>query len=134
MLHEVCNLAAGATAGIEPFEFDMKNVILVPPAGPLRMVWAGIDDPTGGLAELHEALDDALCGLGLRQEERSFRPHITLARIKAMKNPEQFRATAKRYADMEFGTQNVEEVVVYNSQLTPEAPIYTPIARARLGE
>ena len=134
LLADVCAIAAGAASEVEPFEIDIAGVLAAPPHGSPRMFWAGVADPTGRLGELHEKLDVGLAGLGLRQEERGFKPHVTLARIKHAVNPAALREAARRLAKQEFGIQHVEELVTYASQLTREGPIYTPIAHAKLGE
>jgi 2'-5' RNA ligase len=141
VLPQVCDLSAGAAGFVKPFEYEVRGLLAVPPAGALRMIWAGVEDPSGHLAELQAHLAAAMAGLGLREEERGFRPHITLARIKSMapqgrggKAAQALRQETKAYAETSFGTQFAEEVVVYGSQLTQEGPIYTPLARAPLGK
>ena len=98
------------------------------------MIWAGVEDPSGRLAELQAHLAAAMTGLGLREEERGFQPHITLARVKSGKAANALRERAREYARTDFGVQYAEEVVVYGSQLTPTGPIYTPVSRAPLGK
>ncbi|MFB3893445.1 MAG: RNA 2',3'-cyclic phosphodiesterase [Phycisphaerae bacterium] len=134
ILSDVCAIAAGAAAKVEPFEIEVAGVVAMPPRGPLRMFWAGVNDPTGRLAALQDGLAVSLTGLRLRQEERAFKPHITLARVKFARNPAQLRQSAAALAAQEFGIQHVEEVVAYASRLTSDGPIYTPIARAKLGK
>jgi len=155
-LPRVCDLAAGVAADIEPFEWDVRGVQCVPPAGPLRMIWAGVADATGRLATLAEGLRVALTGMGLHEEERQFRPHITLARVKGDRQAARrggsrssgdrhgglgdragaaggIRQAAREFTDADFGVQFAEELIVYGSQLTPDGPIYTPTARVKLG-
>jgi RNA 2',3'-cyclic 3'-phosphodiesterase len=133
-LSEVCELSAAAAGLVQPFEYGIRGVECVPPAGPLRMIWAGVEDPTGRLAELQDRLRTALTGLGLHEETRSFHPHITLARAKSGKSAAAVRQAAREDATTDFGVQFAQEVVVYGSRLTPEGPVYTPSARARLGQ
>lgn len=135
ILRDVCLIAAQAAAEIEPFEFHVRGVECVPGgSGPLRMLWAIIEDPTGRLGKLYETLNESLAGMGLHEEERSFRPHVTLARVKFTKDPRSLREKARGLAAMEFGAQHAEEVVAYASRLSPQGPAYTAIARAKLGE
>ncbi len=130
---EVCKAVADGAAQVQPFDFELRHLLCVPPRGQLRMVWVGVHDPSGRLASLHEIVAGQLSGLGFREEDRAFRPHITLARVKSIRNPEAFRETAAVYRERNFGVQHVAELVTYSSQLTPDGPIYTPIARAALG-
>lgn len=133
LAHEACQIAQAVAGQFEPFEFQVAGIKAVPPHGPLRMIWAEINEPTGQLIKLQADLSDAFAGLGLREEARQYKPHITLARVKFIKNPEHLRAIANQYAHQEFGSQHAEEVTVYTSHPGPEGSVYTPIARAELG-
>lgn len=132
LLTQVCDVAAAVAGQIQPFEIEVAGLTVTPPRGSPRMFWADVEDPTGSLTIMHEQLDAGLYGLGLRQEERNFRPHITLARIKYAANPAHLRRLAGELAHIELGFQHVEELVAYASQLTSEGPIYTAIARCPL--
>jgi 2'-5' RNA ligase len=97
------------------------------------MLWAAVPDPQLRMAALHDAVDEALAGMPIRQENRAFRPHVTLARVKAIRDVPGFRRAAAPLAEEDFGRQPAAEVVAYTSRLTPNGPVYTPVARARLG-
>ena len=133
VLPEVCRRAGAAASKIDPFEFQVKSISCVPPSGQLRMVWANIVDLNGKFAALHEAVTAELAGMGLHEENRPFRPHLTLARVKGIRDASAFRQTASAYADAEFGSQKAESLVVYSSQLTPTGPVYREMSRAELG-
>lgn len=133
MLAKVCELTADAAHQVDPFEFELKGIVCVPPSGRnIRMLWANIIDDSGSLASLYEILAGQLSGLGLKEDKRGFSPHITLARIKFIQDPPAFRQTAAIYAERSFGLQHVSEVVTYSSRLTPQGPIYTALASAPL--
>lgn len=132
-LTEVCSATERVASRIEPFDFHVRGVICVPPRGRVRMLWAGATEPAGRLVSLYEKLADALAPLGFEKENRPFKPHITLARIKFAPDDTQLRDAAGQYAETQFGTVLAEELVVYSSQLKPDGPVYTPIARAKLG-
>ena len=135
LLNDVCKVAAGAAGEVEAFEFRVRGVACVPASGrQLRMLWAGVDDPAGRMTKLQARLADGLSGLGLRGEERAFKPHVTLARIRFVKDPGPLRSAAGKFADADFGARCAEELVAYASRLTPAGPVYTPVARARLGK
>ena len=133
VLADVCELAADVAAMIQPFEFDITGLQCVPPAGALRMLWAGVADPTGRMQELFAELDDAMGSLGFKQEHRAFRPHITMGRVKYCPNPDTIRKAASPLANEYFGSQHCSELVAYTSMLTPSGPVYTPMSTAPLG-
>lgn len=130
---KVCEIATDVAGQIDPFEFDVRGIACVPPRGGIRMFWVNVVDTGGTLMELHEILATRLSGMGLKEENRSFKPHITLARARFVHDPEGLRETARIYTDRDFGTQHTDELVTYSSQLTPAGPIYVPLSRAPMG-
>jgi 2'-5' RNA ligase len=131
-INDVCKLAAEAAATVEAFDYDVRGLVCTPSHGPLRMVWAGVTDPSGLMNVLHEQLDAALAEMGYRQENRQFRPHITVARVKRVQNAAAFRAAVRTYDDFDFGGQHADQVAAYTSTLTDEGPIYTPLCHVPL--
>ena len=132
-LGEVCDIAARSAAQVEPFEFAVAGLSAVPPAGNLRMIWAGIDDSTGRLGRLNALLEAACESLGFKAERRGFRPHLTLGRVKGAQGVAALRAAAAERAGDDFGVQTVGELAVFSSVLDPKGPIYTRLSAAPLG-
>ena len=56
---------------------------------------------------------------------RDFKPHITLCRIKKIKDKDRLLEAIKKWEDKEFSCDF--EVFLYNSTLTPKGPIYKKI-------
>ncbi|MGC9454981.1 MAG: RNA 2',3'-cyclic phosphodiesterase [Phycisphaerae bacterium] len=134
-LADVCDLAAECAAGVKPFEFHVQGVLAVPPHGrKLRMLWAGVQEPTGRLADLQGKLADAMSGLGLRREDRAYRPHLTVARVKFARDPNRLRSAVAPLKDDLFGTVFCENITVYTSELGPDGPTYTAVAQPPLGK
>lgn len=48
-----------------------------------RVIWMGIDEPTGALTTVHRALQRELIARGFEVDSRPFSPHLTLARVKS---------------------------------------------------
>ncbi|MBS3734399.1 MAG: RNA 2',3'-cyclic phosphodiesterase [Phycisphaerae bacterium] len=133
-LTEVCETAVAGAGEVEPFDFAVEGALCVPSGGrKLRMIWAGVVEPTGRLAALHTTLGTALEGLGFRQERRAFRPHITLARLKYANRVEPIRRAVAGYSETRFGTPRADAATIYTSELTPRGAVYTPAARVPLG-
>ncbi len=132
-LAEVCRAARDLAGGCEPFEFAVRGLTAVPPAGQMRMVWAGVEEPSGRLARLAEAVEEAYAAMGFKRETRRFRPHLTLGRVKSGRNVAELRAGTARFAETDFGTQRAEELIVFASELTPDGPVYSSLAKAPLG-
>lgn len=48
-----------------------------------RVIWMGIEEPTGSLAFVHRILNQQLLQRGFEVDTRPFSPHLTLARLKS---------------------------------------------------
>jgi RNA 2',3'-cyclic 3'-phosphodiesterase len=125
----VCRVVADAAGLVEPFDFQVRGIQAVPARGDLSMFWAGVADADGRMAAMFEVIEAALEELGFSREQRDFRPHVTLGRVKYARDAHGLRAAAARVAETDFGCVAADGIVVYSSQLTPEGPIYAPMGR-----
>jgi 2'-5' RNA ligase len=57
-------------------------------------------------------------------EERQFKPHLTLGRVKSVKNIENLKTMLERDKDTQFQIVHVSEVILYESILMQTGPIY----------
>jgi 2'-5' RNA ligase len=79
-----------------------------------RVFWAGVD---GGepLRALAAATDEATAHLGVASEEREFRPHLTLARLKGPTPLESIRRGVASLDSQDFGSFRPAGFVLYIS-------------------
>lgn len=98
---------------------------------PPRILWAGIDS-CHPLMSLQNDIEFFLLTEGFPKEKKQFHPHLTLCRIKNPKAGRAIRTAAKKYAEKVFGITSVSEIIVYESRLTPDGPIYIKIASTKL--
>jgi 2'-5' RNA ligase len=47
-----------------------------------RVVWVGVQEPTGRLAALQDAIEEVMVPFGYEPEGRGFTPHLTLGRVR----------------------------------------------------
>jgi len=106
----------------------MARFLPLPSARRARVVSLEIDDVGGVFGNVFE---EVMLGLEARavmqREERPFRPHLTIARL---------RDPSKLQLRSDFGGVDfpVESVCLYRSDLRPEGVKYSVLARAILGE
>lgn len=91
-----------------------------------RVVVAELDDSDGRLARLARAVSLGAEKLGIPPEERAFRPHVTLARIKRPADVSDWLA----HATLDQLPATFGELVLYESMLHPTGARYVPLARA----
>jgi 2'-5' RNA ligase len=84
------------------------------------------------LTKLQKELEEKLAQSGWPKEERDFSGHLTLCRIKSFKAARVVQDIASQYADVHLGSQFVDALCVYKSQLTPDGPVYTLLQKSEL--
>jgi 2'-5' RNA ligase len=82
------------------------------------------------LPGLKAALDHKLEGIGFPPEDRKFRPHLTLARIKIIRDRDLLGNLLREYSGALFQQNRIEELNYYESILRPEGPEYIPLRKA----
>ena len=124
--------AARAAEQSQTFELVIEGAGAFPPRGAPRVLWLGVQDSSGGLAQLHSRLEDESAAAGFGREERPFHPHLTLARLRA---PQGARSLAQFHqeAGFESAAFRVVELAVMLSELGPGGSRYTPLSRHALG-
>jgi len=97
-----------------------------------RVVWLDVKEGAQQLTALAESIELALADTGFRREERSFTPHLTLARINSGQHKPELINLLKDESNVDIGTMHIEQVILFKSELTPNGPIYTPIHSVKL--
>jgi 2'-5' RNA ligase len=135
-LHKVCKAVALAAAPFPQFELQLQHVGAFPNATRPRVLWAGLtaadDSP---LFPLQRAIVRHVTAVGYRPDDARFTPHVTLGRIKSDRRgpqPPDLTAILEPYQTWSGGPFAVTEVITFASTLTPEGPVYAPLARAPL--
>ncbi len=95
-----------------------------------RVLWLGLHDD-GGLARLAQRVDQALAPLGLPPRDKPFRPHLTLCRVRKPGR----RDLRPALQDVgELGRFRAQQVVLFESQLSPSGARHDALRRFELGE
>ncbi len=132
-VEEVAQAMRRAAEGHAPFEIEIRGAGGFPTDRSPRVLWIGIGDERGRLFELHRDLQKELSPLGFPTEDREFRPHLTLGRVKADKDKRRVSLLLEEIKGREFGRMEVKELVLYESRLKPSGAEYHDLERAALG-
>ena len=135
---EVNDEKAAAIAGallqpldVEPFDLSVAGAGAFPERGAPRVLWAGIAAGIDGLTAVEAQVSGRLDACGIARDERPYRPHVTLARVR---EPEGLRSAAlfETLADRRFGTSRVEAITLFQSRTSPKGAVYTPLHQTPL--
>jgi len=133
---EITEAIKGAAQGISPFHLEISGLGAFPSLRQARVLWVGIGGEVDKLSRLQQNIDSALAALGFAREERSFVPHLTLARIRQGASPLERRSFGELVGSAIFEDKYPVEVGAINlmrSQLTPAGAIYTCLSAVGLG-
>lgn len=93
-----------------------------------KIMWIGLKNNIDKVTTIYNSISDILDDLKIEDDnEKNFHPHITINRFKKSPLPNKINSIIDKYKDKEFGTISVNSITLYQSILTPEKPIYTPI-------
>ena len=128
----VCEAVSRAVKELPAFEFEAHGAGAFPSAGRPRTIWLGVRRGEEQLVALHAAIDRALGEVGFRHENRRFRPHLTLGRVRGDRDVHELGRLVAEQADFAGGIGSVDEVVVFSSELESDGPVHEPLAVAPL--
>ncbi|MBN2393692.1 MAG: RNA 2',3'-cyclic phosphodiesterase [Anaerolineae bacterium] len=117
---------------VRPFTFSVKGAGAFPNLNRPRVIWVGLEEPTGQLALLHRAVNEAMANVGFQPEDRRFSPHLTLGRIRRRVSRENAQAVGEALRQVEvghLGDVTVEELIFFRSVLKSSGAEYTPLGR-----
>lgn len=130
--------AATVASQFSPFKITVEGAGAFPPHGSPRVLWMGISDNDGQLKNLQHSLEEECRRAGFEREERSFHPHLTLARIKKRRGGSHAGTKAVAAANRERGfdpfEMTVAELIVFRSEPGKERSRYTVISRHPLSD
>jgi len=115
------------------FEIKVGETGVFPNPRRAQVLWIGVSDPSRKLSALQARLENECATLGFEKEDRAYRPHLTIARIR---KPHGDRQLADAHLQMTFAPLAVEmrELVLFRSELSSKGSKYTPISRHHLAE
>jgi 2'-5' RNA ligase len=114
-----------------PFEIRVTGTGSFPSLSQPRVLWIGIEDPKQQLANLQSRFEDECAAEGFAKEERAFRPHLTIARIR---KPEGARRLAEVNKELGFEPMPlvVNELVMFRSELSSQGSKYSILSQHNL--
>jgi 2'-5' RNA ligase len=137
-LADAIQAATAAALQVRPFSYTLSHLgVFGPPRQP-RVIWMGIEEPSGSLRRLQRILSQQLALCGFQLDNKPFSPHLTLARIKSpLSRTEQERvqkilADKQLYAPAEAEYYPVMHIQVMKSELSRTGAHYLPLYSCEL--
>lgn len=109
------------------FKLGVRGVGYFPGGGRINVIWLGIEDPENGLKRILDQLIERLSRLGFKYDERGFTPHLTIGRVKFIRDKQLAMQRLEELKDLHLGEQLIDSFKVKKSTLTSRGPIYTDL-------
>ena len=110
---------------IRPFKASAAGISAFPSMKRPRVFWIGIENKTNELEKIYESIKKDLPGKKIKVniETKNYTPHLTIGRVKDRCDP----VTLQRLladSGKEFGSFSIEKIILYQSILKKEGPLY----------
>ena len=136
-IEEITRALQKSCQGFASFSLSCGGLGCFPNLKRPRVVWVGIQEETGTLAQLQKAIEENVAPLGYPTEKRKFSPHLTLGRVQKRVGSGDLRRLGELVGASETGTlgqMEVRSVNLMRSDLRPSGAVYTRLAEMELKE
>lgn len=115
------------SSNFKPFAIELSAIGGFPTLQSPRIIWVGIEKGKEELKVLAGAIEDALIRLEFPKEARSLSAHLTIGRVKYIKDKKAFsqKICLTRFSPL---PQEVKSIILFKSTLTPKGPIYEKLS------
>ena len=129
LITQVCDVVTRTAAEYDGLNLRIHGLGVF--GRPARVVWAGCEVPPE-LVKIQTRLENEFEKIGWDKEHRPFAGHLTICRVKSPAAGRRLAKAVEAYADECFGTVSVDQLVLYESQLSRTGPEYNAVCKASL--
>jgi 2'-5' RNA ligase len=124
-----------AVAGQSSIQLRLSELGCFPNASKPRVLWIGIGGEIKALHQLQARVENELMIRGFDKEMRAYHPHLTLGRVRRGVSKSELTQVSEllTLAPPSSPVFEVDELILFESVLQPEGPIYQAQANAPLG-
>lgn len=130
-MEKISKFLSGLAGNFSPFNLTLKGVDVFRSLNHPRVIFAGIQD-IEILSLIKKELDSNFDETDNGDTSKSFSPHLTLGRMKRIKNRDSLRKIVEEFQDFEFLQVETEEIIFFESVQNKGGVVYIPISRHSL--
>lgn len=124
-------IVGNGLSGFKPFHVTVKGIGGFPSLNAPRVLYLPVTEGTEQCSSLYAAVSK-LCAPFVKKEKRKFTPHCTIGRIR--KGKKCTTADISALPDYPPTSFTVGEIIMYQSVLQPDGPVYNAFAEFKLYE
>jgi len=123
-LENLVSITEGVVKGFKGFQVRFEGLGTFPEGRSPRVVWVGAVSGQEEMKKIAGSLEKELAQAGFRSEEREFKSHATLGRVKGKQNMDKLKEKIAEFKDKVFGECFIDSVHIMKSTLTRKGPTY----------
>jgi 2'-5' RNA ligase len=113
------------------FVYSIKGVGVFPNVHRPKVLWAGVE-ADDRLSTLYQKIEKVVVSSGFDPEERDYKPHITLGRVKQRLHSEECQSFLEKYENLEITDIKVDNFILYQSRLTRHGALHQQVQQYSL--
>ncbi len=111
-----------------PFRIKVKGAGVFSNLRNARVLWIGVKGDIERMSYFRNSLQKKLKPFGIKEESRSFSPHLTVGRFrKGFNDPKRLKELIEKFKDIESSEVILKELSLFKSDLRPDGAVYTKL-------
>ena len=131
-IDDICGVLDEVAKRHQPFEIVLKDVGIFGSSYNPRVIWFGMNN-SKEIERLANDTLDAVEEIGWPCDRQNFRPHVTVGRIKFIKDKRFFQQTIDQFKGIDLQKITVDSFYLIESKLRPQGPVYDVVEEFELG-
>lgn len=126
-IETIMHKAEETVRNLGSFAVEIRGGGEFPSAQNPRVIWIGVEDPSGRLTRLQARVETGMAELGFTHEKRGYTPHLTVGRVRSGKGRKTVAKALDAIRGSDLGEMEVREVILFRSHLKPTGAEYTKL-------
>lgn len=127
-IQETRGIIKPVTDNFSVFTIRFSKIGAFPNMRQPRVIWIGFDKGAESLKLLNNKIETGLEKIGFKKEGREYKAHLTLGRVKSLKNIAKLMPLINEINFQAHDEIEIKRLVLFQSTLTSKAAIYAPLA------
>jgi len=127
-INSISSAVQKRVAAEQKLNLKIEKLGVFPDARKPRVLWCSVTGDLERLINLQKKLDGDFAALGFPAEDRSFKAHLTLARIKDPRDITGLSEALKKHDLFKAGEFVADKLFLFQSNLSPQGAVYTKLA------
>jgi len=124
----ICSILDNCSLEICGFEYVLRSIGVFGNKYSPRIIFTRIE-PYAELVAIMQRLQIDFEQIGFPVDSQNHVPHLTLGRIKNIRDKDRFQRGLEQFAGFSSSTKKFDSLILYDSILRPQGPIYIPLEK-----